>query len=37
MNIHLSLRGEAIRISPHLHVSETDIDQLVGALADLAR
>lgn len=36
-SVHLSLRGDAIRISPHLHVSEADIDQLVSALAGLVR
>jgi selenocysteine lyase/cysteine desulfurase len=34
--IHVSLRGDSIRISPHLHVGEADIDQLVGALEQLA-
>lgn len=35
-SVYLSLRGSSIRISPHLHVTEGDIDQLVAALADLA-
>lgn len=34
---HVSLRGDSIRISPHLHVSEADVDQLVDALEELAR
>jgi selenocysteine lyase/cysteine desulfurase len=33
-NIYLSVRGDALRIAPHLHVSDTDIDRLVTALAD---
>ncbi|WP_374396293.1 aminotransferase class V-fold PLP-dependent enzyme [Sphingopyxis sp.] len=32
-NIHVSQRGDAIRIAPHLHVTEADIDRLIEALA----
>ena len=33
-HVYLSVRGDALRIAPHLHVSDTDIDRLVIALAD---
>lgn len=34
--VYLSLRGDAIRISPYLHITEADIDRLAGALVDLS-
>jgi selenocysteine lyase/cysteine desulfurase len=34
--IYLSLRGDAIRIAPHLHVTDADIERLVAALAEIA-
>ncbi|HZC51652.1 MAG TPA: aminotransferase class V-fold PLP-dependent enzyme, partial [Mycobacterium sp.] len=30
--VHAALRGSALRISPHLHTTDTDIDQLVDAV-----
>jgi selenocysteine lyase/cysteine desulfurase len=35
--IHLSLRGDAVRISPHLHTSPEDIGRLGAALARCLR
>ena len=32
-NIHVSQRGDAIRIAPHLHVTDADVDRLIEALA----
>lgn len=32
-NIHVSQRGNAIRIAPHLHVTDADVDRLIEALA----
>lgn len=32
-NIHVSQRGDAIRIAPHLHVTDSDVDRLIEALA----
>jgi selenocysteine lyase/cysteine desulfurase len=32
--IYLSVRGDSLRIAPHLHVNNDDIDRLVSALAD---
>lgn len=34
-NVHLSLRGERMRITPHLYNNEADEDRLVEALASL--
>ena len=34
--VHVSLRSDSIRISPHLHINDADIDQLVDALRQLA-
>ncbi len=31
--VHVSRRGGGLRISPHLHVDEFDLDRLMGALA----
>ena len=31
---YAALRGRALRISPHLHVTERDVDRLVEALRD---
>ena len=31
--IYLSVRGDVIRIAPHLSVNETDIDRLISSLA----
>jgi selenocysteine lyase/cysteine desulfurase len=33
--VYLSVRGDSLRIAPHLHVNDTDIDRLVTALADV--
>ena len=32
--VYLSVRGDFLRIAPHLHVNDADIDRLVAALAD---
>jgi len=36
-NVYLSLRGDVIRIAPHLHVTDADIERLVAALAENRR
>lgn len=33
-NIHVSVRGKSIRVSPHLHVDEQDINSFLAALAE---
>ena len=33
--VYLSVRGDALRIAPHLHVNDADIDRLVSALTDI--
>jgi selenocysteine lyase/cysteine desulfurase len=33
--VYLSLRGQAVRIAPHLHITEPDIERLVAALSEL--
>ena len=33
--IYLSVRGGYLRIAPHLHVNDDDIDRLISALADV--
>ena len=33
--IYLSVRGDVIRIAPHLSVNETDIDRLISSLAEV--
>lgn len=32
--IYVSLRGSAMRVSPHLHISERDVERLVACLGD---
>jgi selenocysteine lyase/cysteine desulfurase len=34
-HVYLSVRGDSLRIAPHLHVNDADIDRLVTALADV--
>lgn len=34
-NIYISQRGDSLRFAPHLHVSDTDIERLLTALARL--
>jgi len=36
-NVVVSMRGSALRISPHLHNSQADVDRLLDALAAAAR
>ena len=36
-DVHVSRRGDRLRISPHVHVDTTDIDRLVTTLAELCR
>lgn len=36
-NVHVSLRGETMRITPHLYNDEEDAERLVGQLADAVR
>lgn len=31
-NVHVGVRGTAVRISPHLHTTDTDLDRLLTAL-----
>ena len=33
--IYLSVRGDYLRIAPHLQVNDEDIDRLISELADL--
>ena len=35
--IHVSVRGTAVRVSPHVYNDEADLDRLVDALAALLR
>jgi selenocysteine lyase/cysteine desulfurase len=35
--VYVSQRGSAIRFAPHLHVTETDIEQLLAALDEVLR
>jgi selenocysteine lyase/cysteine desulfurase len=35
--VHVSLRGESMRITPHLYNDEADVERLVDALASAAR
>lgn len=30
--VHVSIRGDSIRIAPHLHTTQADVDRLLGAL-----
>ena len=32
-NIHVSVRGDAIRVAPHLHTTDADVERLLGALS----
>ena len=34
--IHISMRGDTIRVSPHLWVNQTDVDRFLAALAEVA-
>ncbi|MGB9094473.1 MAG: aminotransferase class V-fold PLP-dependent enzyme [Gallionella sp.] len=34
-NIHISQRGNALRVAPHLHVSELDVKRLIEGLEEL--
>ena len=33
--IHVSQRGRSLRISPHLHVNDSDVERLLSALSAL--
>lgn len=33
-NVHVSVRGQSIRVSPHLHIDEQDINMFISALAE---
>jgi selenocysteine lyase/cysteine desulfurase len=32
--VHISIRGDTVRVSPHLWVNQTDVDRLLAALAE---
>ena len=34
--VHISMRGDTIRVSPHLWVNQADVDRLLAALAEVA-
>lgn len=34
-NIHISRRGNSLRVAPHLHVSEHDVERLIEGLGEL--
>ncbi len=34
-NVYASIRGNSIRIAPHLHVNEKDIDTFVEVVGDV--
>jgi hypothetical protein len=34
-NCFAALRGETLRLAPHLHVTDADVDRLVATLADV--
>lgn len=36
LDIYISMRGDTIRVSPHLWVNQTDVDRLLAALAEVA-
>lgn len=36
-NCYASVRGRSLRLAPHLHVTDTDIDQLLDALTTVVR
>ena len=33
-NIFVSYRGDSLRIAPHLHINEQDLERLLGVLRD---
>ncbi|WP_114953602.1 aminotransferase class V-fold PLP-dependent enzyme [Sphingosinicella terrae] len=35
-NVHISFRGRAVRIAPHVYTSESDVERLLGVLARVA-
>jgi 4-aminobutyrate aminotransferase-like enzyme len=35
--IYISQRGNSVRFSPHLHISEMDIEKLLGILNELIK
>ena len=35
-NIHVAVRGDSVRVSPHVYNDERDMDRLVDALLQLA-
>jgi len=36
-NIYVGIRSDSMRISPHLHTNENDIDRLIEALKAIGR
>jgi selenocysteine lyase/cysteine desulfurase len=32
-NVYVSVRGQSMRITPHLYNNEADVDRLIGVLA----
>jgi hypothetical protein len=36
-NCFASVRGEVLRIAPHLHVTDADVERLAGALSTVLR
>ena len=34
--VHISMRGDTMRVSPHLWVNQADVDRLLAALAEVA-
>ncbi|ETO27325.1 aminotransferase class V, partial [Reticulomyxa filosa] len=36
-NVYVSIRGNSIRVSPHLHVNENDINIFIKAMTDLLK
>lgn len=35
-SVHVGARGDVLRVSPHLHVSEADLERFAGTLGELA-
>ena len=35
-NVHISFRGRAVRIAPHVYTTDSDVERLLGALARVA-
>ena len=33
--VHISMRGDTVRVSPHLWITEADVDRLIAALAEV--